>query len=442
MANENIKAIKTVTVGAGGATYIDFDNIPQIYTDLMIKISARSSRNDYSTNFTNIRFNSSTSGYSYKNLVAQAANSPISQSSNTLTYAYLGYTNQTNNNSGIFSNLEIYIPNYKSSNNKSFSSDSVMEANDTTNNNMGFFTSLWSNSAAITSIRLAAGEGGANFSDYNFLEHTTATLYGITVYTDEVSPKASGGRVTSDASYWYHTFTNSGTLTPSQSVTADVLVIAGGGGAGYNWGGGGGAGGLLYNASQSLVNGTNYVTTIGGGGAGSNPNYGRGTNGTNSSFIGGAISLTATGGGAGGGGNSGGSGNNGASGGSGGGGCGQNSSFGAGSGGGGTPGQGNNGAGNQSGYGGGGGGAGAAATSTSGGNGSSSYSSWGLATSTGQNISGTYWYAGGGCGSSGVGGNGGGGSYGTPGMVSTGGGAGGDFNGTGGSGIIIIRYAK
>jgi hypothetical protein len=441
MANENIKAIKTVTVGAGGATYIDFNNIPQIYTDLMIKISARSSRNDYSTNFTNIRFNSSTSGYSYKNLVAQAANSPISQSSNTLTYAYLGYTNQANNNSGIFSNLEIYIPNYKSSSNKSFSSDSVMEANDTTNNNMGFFTSLWSNSAAITSIRLAAGEGGANFSDYNFLEHTTATLYGITVYTDEVSPKASGGRVTSDASYWYHTFTNSGTLTPSQSVTADVLVIAGGGGAGYNWGGGGGAGGLLYNASQSLVNGTNYITTIGGGGTGSNPNYGRGTNGTNSSFIGGAISLTAIGGGAGGGGTPGG-GNNGNSGGSGGGGCGQSSSFGSGSGGAGQGGQGNSGAGNSNGRGGGGGGAGAAATNENGGAGSSSYSSWGAATNTGQNVSGTYWYAGGGSGSLGVGGNGGGGAYGTPGMVSTGGGAGGDFNGTGGSGIIIIRYAK
>ena len=171
--------IATVTVGSGGATYIDFNTIPQTYTDLVIKISARSNRSDYFTNFTNIRFNSSTSGYSYRNLVQQAANSPISQNSTTLTYAYLGYTNQTNNNSNVFSNLEVYIPNYAGSNNKSFSSDSVMEANDTTNNNMGFFASLWANSSAITDIRIAAGEGGTAFSNYDFLQYTTATLYGI-----------------------------------------------------------------------------------------------------------------------------------------------------------------------------------------------------------------------------------------------------------------------
>jgi hypothetical protein len=124
----------------------------------------------------------------------------------------------------------------------------------------------------------------------------------------------------------------------------------------------------------------------------------------------------------------------------------------------------------------GGGGAGAAgvaaggtSTGGAGGIGSSVYSSWGSATNTGQNVSGTRYYAGGGGGSSqylygfGAGGLGGGGrgaderSGNTPsvaGTANTGGGGGGGMNynggdpGTqyngmaGGSGIIIIRYLK
>ena len=97
-----------------------------------------------------------------------------------------------------------------------------------------------------------------------------------------------------------------------------------------------------------------------------------------------------------------------------------------------------------------------------GGVGTSTYSSWGAATSTGQNVSGTYYYAGGGgsamayssptgAGQNPVGGYGGGGrgfAYGTnswsgqAGTANTGGGAGGN-NGNGyagGSGIVIIRF--
>jgi hypothetical protein len=37
-------AIKTVTVGSGGAANIDFTSIPQTYTDLVLKVSARMNR--------------------------------------------------------------------------------------------------------------------------------------------------------------------------------------------------------------------------------------------------------------------------------------------------------------------------------------------------------------------------------------------------------------
>jgi hypothetical protein len=91
---------------------------------------------------------------------------------------------------------------------------------------------------------------------------------------------------------------------------------------------------------------------------------------------------------------------------------------------------------------GGGGGAGANASGKNGGIGTASYSSWGSATSSGQNVSGTRYYAGGGGGvPDGIGGSGGGGGYSTNGTVNTGGGAGGNAN-IGGSGIVIIRYLK
>lgn len=110
-------------------------------------------------------------------------------------------------------------------------------------------------------------------------------------------PVVTGGTLTSDATYYYRTFTSNGTLGISNaSLTADVLVVAGGGGGGggvngglsRRRGGGGGAGGLRYLSSQTLSVGNTSIT-IGAGGA-STP-----TNGSNTSFG----ATTSTGGGAG-----------------------------------------------------------------------------------------------------------------------------------------------
>jgi hypothetical protein len=97
----------------------------------------------------------------------------------------------------------------------------------------------------------------------------------------------------------------------------EYLIVAGGGGGGFgngaaggtNYGGGGGAGGFISSSFQSLPKGT-YPITVGTGGG---TTFGKGINGTNSTFL----SQTAIGGGAGGGlgavnGNNGGSGGGGA----------------------------------------------------------------------------------------------------------------------------------
>jgi len=78
--------------------------------------------------------------------------------------------------------------------------------------------------------------------------------------------KATGGTITSDATHWYHSFTASGTFTPLEALTIDIVVIAGGGGGGVAAGGGGGAGGVLGFASQSVTT-TGYTCTVGAGGS-------------------------------------------------------------------------------------------------------------------------------------------------------------------------------
>jgi len=115
----------------------------------------------------------------------------------------------------------------------------------------------------------------------------TAGLFGDIIVA---APKATGGTITSDSTYWYHTFTANGTFTPLVTLSCDALIVAGGAGGGGDIGGGGGAGGLRTFTALSLS--TAQGITIGGGGFGG-PSSTNGGNGSDSS----AFSYTSTGGG-------------------------------------------------------------------------------------------------------------------------------------------------
>lgn len=324
---------------------------------------------------------------------------------------------------------------------------------------------MWRNTSPINSITLTINAG-------LMVAGSTISLYGVSTSSANNTQAFGGTEIFYDSSFVYHVFKASGTFTPNRNLTADILVVAGGGGSGGSanvdkGSGGGGAGGLLGFASQSLTTGTSYTVTVGAGGSagiGSVSSATQGVTGSDSQF--GSLTLVKGGGGGGAGHPGPGSGSNapwaGLNGGSGGG------STGGGTAGTATSGQGNNGGASADAtpFGGsGGGGAGAAGQAMgsggAGGVGSSTYSSWGIATSTGQNVSGTVFYAGGGGGgvysvaTPGVGGSGGGGTggattaQGSAGITNTGGGAGGTGGNTtqhngnsGGSGLVIVRYAR
>ena len=91
-------------------------------------------------------------------------------------------------------------------------------------------------------------------------------------------------------------FTTTGTFSVPAGITAvEVLVVAGGGGGGSNTGGGGGAGGLIFVPGFPVTPGGTVSVTVGNGGGGNPSN--NGTTGQDSVFG----TLTAKGGGGGGG---------------------------------------------------------------------------------------------------------------------------------------------
>jgi hypothetical protein len=162
--------LASYTVGSGGISEVSFLAIPQNYTDLVIKVSARTTRTGFINDSLLVRFNGSTTTYTYRSVYGlNGTASSVSGSSNQATYALDAPSAAANT----FSNGELYIPNYTSSNYKSVSVDSVSEDNAATGPIVELRAFLWSTTAAITSIGLFPETGP------NFAEHSTFSLYGI-----------------------------------------------------------------------------------------------------------------------------------------------------------------------------------------------------------------------------------------------------------------------
>jgi hypothetical protein len=159
--------IDSATVGAGGASSIDFISIPSTYTDLQMLVSTRNSRSD-GTAFATIQitFNGSSANRTRRNLVNASGTTASDSGSDIIS---VGTSSSATSNT--FDNMSIYIPNYASSNNKSVSIDSTTENNGTAVYQI-LSAGLWSSSSAINQITLVA-------TSHNFTQYSTAYLYGI-----------------------------------------------------------------------------------------------------------------------------------------------------------------------------------------------------------------------------------------------------------------------
>ena len=159
--------IASSTVGSGGSAGFTFSSIPSTYTDLKLVLSARSNAAATNDNVS-IYLNGSSASLSGKQIYGDGSSAFSGGDGGYGSKAAIPAANATSNT---FGNAEWYIPNYTSSNYKSFSNDSVME-NNATLSYSNLWASLWSNTSAVTSIQLYINAG-------SFVQYTTAYLYGV-----------------------------------------------------------------------------------------------------------------------------------------------------------------------------------------------------------------------------------------------------------------------
>ena len=285
MATNTYIALDKVTTSGSSTTSITFSSISSAYTDLFIVCSAANTTT--STNML-VRFNSD-SGTNYSQTTISGTGTSVgSNRYSSMSAIYVIERHEMTSASNTYSTSNINVQNY--SNTTTYKT--ILSRSGTVNSGAAgtdATVGLWRSTSAITSVTILVNAGA-------FAAGSTFSLYGIKAQP-VASAKATGGTITYAADgYTYHTFTSSGTFTPTQTLTAQILMVAGGGSGGNSYGGGGGAGGVVYD-SRSIASSTACTVTIGAGGSGVSTSV-VGNDGSSTSFTG---STTAVGGGGGGG---------------------------------------------------------------------------------------------------------------------------------------------
>ena len=175
MAN-TMTLIASSTVGSGGAANIDFTSIVSTYTDIILKVSLRSTSTSGNQDYLLLRFNNdSGSNYTSRGLAGGggSAGSGTRSAQTELWCSTSSYgANNANDTANTFSNGELYIPNYLGSTQKSVSVDTVVEANSASLGSLGLTAGIWTGTSAINRITIFPLSG-------NWAQYTTAYLYGV-----------------------------------------------------------------------------------------------------------------------------------------------------------------------------------------------------------------------------------------------------------------------
>jgi hypothetical protein len=261
-------ASQTLTANAASIT---FSGIPQGYTDLVIVVKGQGTTGIAHTT----TFNGDTgSNYSRAYFYGSGAGAPVSGRAT----GEVGIIYSVNANAG---HTILQINGYSNST----TWKTALWSNDYYTNAVLRGVGVWRNTAPITSITFTGSDTASG---------AVISLYGLA--GGQASAKASGGVITTSGAYTIHTFKTSGGFIPNENLTVDYLVVAGGGGGGA---GGGGAGGLrstvtasggtpgTVETALSLTANTSYPVIVGAGAIGGIA-YGagaaNGSNGTYSSF--------------------------------------------------------------------------------------------------------------------------------------------------------------
>ena len=165
----NLIPISTVIIGGGGSSTLEFNNIPQSYTDLSVRLSMRSTFSGGVADDMLIKFNDSTSGFTNRYIYGDG--SLVRQANAYGNFG--GNPVGANATATTFSNIEVCISNYTGSNQKSYIVDSVSE-NNGTETYTALISGINSTTSPIQSITF--------YTASSFTQYSSATLYGIRKY--------------------------------------------------------------------------------------------------------------------------------------------------------------------------------------------------------------------------------------------------------------------
>lgn len=161
------------TTLATTAASVTFSAIPATYTDLMVRVSTRSSGASTQSNLA-VELNSDSSSLYSATFLFMTGVTPYSQGWSGDTYARTyGNTVGSTATSNTFSNFELYLPSYTASQNKPISTFGVTENNSTNNASITVTANLYRSTTAISAIRFF------NNDSSNFVSGCTFHLYGI-----------------------------------------------------------------------------------------------------------------------------------------------------------------------------------------------------------------------------------------------------------------------
>lgn len=160
----SFESIATQTVGSSGASTITFDNIPNTYSHLQLRMIARGP----STNYVTMRFNND-SGNNYAGHFLYANGSSVSTASpatsTTLLLPSRAYSATANYFGAAVTDILDYASTNKNKTMRSLTGDDESPL-------IMFITGLWMSTSAVTRIDLITQAG-------NFSQYSQFALYGI-----------------------------------------------------------------------------------------------------------------------------------------------------------------------------------------------------------------------------------------------------------------------
>ena len=170
VAGGDYESISTVTVGAGGVTSITFSSIPSTYQHLQVRAISRGT-GAYTDQENYITFNGTSSNYYGGHFVIGNGSTASANVNAYTTVNVLPRLISANSTASVFSTYVTDILDYANTNkNKTIRSLGGFDANGT--GSMDYYSGLWMNTSAITSINIRP-------STDNFAQYSSFALYGI-----------------------------------------------------------------------------------------------------------------------------------------------------------------------------------------------------------------------------------------------------------------------